>query len=61
MLFGFITAAVGAMDWSPLFNFDIDTGLSKNHLIWIGGTTFAKGVVDEVARRSRATELDRYN
>jgi hypothetical protein len=57
MLSGFLIAAVGAMDWSPLFGLNVDTGFSKNQVIWLGGTTFVKGVVDEVARR-RNSSLD---
>lgn len=51
MLSGFLMAVVGSMDWSPLMGINVDTGFSRNQVIWIGGTTFIKGMVDEAARR----------
>ena len=56
MLSGFVVAAVGAMDWSPLFGMNIDTGFSRNQVFWLGGTTFVKGMVDEMARRKNMAE-----
>lgn len=51
MLTGFTMAAIGSMDWSPLMSIDVDTGFSRNQIIWIGATTLVKGAVDEMARR----------
>ena len=55
---GFIVAAFGAIDWSPLLSLNIDTGLTQKQVIWMGILVFAKGVIDEVARRMKgATTL----
>ncbi len=56
MLGGFIAAAAGAMDWSPLYNLiGADTGLTPHQATWLGMTTFAKGCLDEFLRRRNAT------
>jgi len=55
MLSGFIVAVLGAIDWSPLLSLNIDTGFTKNQVIWLGIITFVKGVFDEIARRAKGT------
>jgi len=58
MLFGFVSAAVGAMDWSPIYNvLGTDPGFTKNQAMWLGITTFAKGMLDEYVRRRNSTLL----
>lgn len=55
MLGGFVAAAAGAMDWSPLYNlFGADTGFTPHQASWLGITTFAKGCLDEFLRRRNA-------
>jgi len=54
---GFAIAVIGSLDWSPLLSLDIDTGFSKNQIIWLGVTTILKGVLDEFARRYNAKTL----
>lgn len=53
MAAGFLTAVVGSLDWAPLLGLNIDTGFSRNQVIWLGGITFIKGVLDEIARRAK--------
>lgn len=53
MIAGFLTAVLGTLDWSPLLGINIDTGFSKNQVIWLGIVTFVKGVLDEIARRAK--------
>lgn len=53
VVIGFLTVVIGSLDWSPLLSLDIDTGFSKNQVIWIGIVTFVKGVLDEIARRTK--------
>lgn len=53
MVMGFLTAVVGTLDWSPLLGVNIDTGFSKNQVIWLGIITFVKGIFDEIARRAK--------
>lgn len=54
-LIGLIVATVGAVDWSPVFNFiGVDTGFSYKQTIWIGVGLFFKGIIDELARRRNA-------
>lgn len=48
---GFITAVLGALDWSPLLGLDINTGFSKAQVIWLGAIMAVKGIIDEVVRR----------
>lgn len=48
---GFVTAVLGSLDWSPLLGINIDTGFSKNQVIWLGIIMSVKGVIDEVVRR----------
>lgn len=50
-LTGFIIAVVGSFDWSPFLSLNIDTGFSKNQVIWLGIVTAVKGVIDEITRR----------
>lgn len=57
VLSGFLIAAAGAMDWSPLLGLNVETGFSKNQAIWLGITTFTKGIIDELARRRNAVDL----
>lgn len=55
---GFLTAALSAMDWSPLLGaVGVDTGMSFKQTFWIGVVMCAKGLLDEAARRYRATDL----
>lgn len=53
MLTGFLTAVIGGLDWAPLLGLNIDTGFSKNQVVWLGIVTFVKGVLDEIARRTK--------
>lgn len=48
---GLITAALGAMDWSPLLGLNIQTGFSKAQAIYLGVITFVQGLMVEIARR----------
>ena len=56
-LVGFALAVIGSLDWSPLLSLDIDTGFSKNQVVWLGIVTIFKGILDEVARRYNAKTL----
>src|SRR3569833_793237 len=58
MLSGFVIAAAGAMDWSPLFSLNVDTGFSRHQVIWLGATTFGKGCIDELARRRNSPVIN---
>jgi hypothetical protein len=58
MLSGFMIAAVGAMDWSPLTTIDFETGFKPHQLVAVGSITLVKGVVDEVARRRNSALPD---
>lgn len=53
MVLGFLISVLGAIDWSPLLSLNIDTGFTKNQVIWLGIITFVKGVLDEIARRAK--------
>jgi hypothetical protein len=54
-LTGLITAVIGQVDWSPVFNLmGIDTGFSWKQTTWLGIGIFFKGVIDEIARRRNA-------
>lgn len=56
MLTGFITTALGAVDWSPLYSLiGTDPGFTKNQVMWLGITTFGKGLLDEYLRRRNST------
>ncbi len=48
---GLIIAAAGLMSWGPLLSLNLDTGLSRNQVFWIGGITFLQGLITELARR----------
>ena len=50
-LTGLVTAAMGLMNWGPLLSINLDTGLSRNQVFWIGSTVFLQGLVTELARR----------
>lgn len=50
-LTGLISAVVSSLDWSPFLSLNIDTGLSKNQVIWMGGVAFIQGLITELARR----------
>lgn len=55
MLVGLVTATVGAIDWSPVFNLlGMDTGFSYKQTAWLGIGLFVKGIIDELARRRNA-------
>lgn len=52
---GLITATVGSVDWSPVFNgLGVDTGFSWKQTTWLGLGIFVKGIIDELARRRNA-------
>jgi hypothetical protein len=54
-LSGLIVAAVGAVDWSPVFNLlGVDTGFSYKQTVWLGIGLFFKGIMDELLRRRNA-------
>ena len=48
---GLISVVVANLDWSPFLGLNIDTGLSKNQVIWMGGVAIVQGFVTELARR----------
>lgn len=52
---GLITAVMGSVDWSPIFNgLGMDTGFSWKQTTWLGIGIFFKGIIDELARRRNA-------
>lgn len=52
---GLITAVIGSVDWSPIFNgLGMDTGFSWKQTTWLGIGIFFKGIIDELARRRNA-------
>lgn len=52
---GLITAVMGSVDWSPVFNgLGMDTGFSWKQTTWLGIGIFFKGIIDELARRRNA-------
>lgn len=52
---GLVTAVVGSVDWSPVFNgLGVDTGFSWKQTTWLGIGIFVKGVIDELTRRRNA-------
>lgn len=54
---GFIVGVIGLLDFSPLLSLGIETGLNWTHVAWTGGIMMAKGVIDEIVRRSNAKDL----
>ena len=56
-LTGFIVGAVGSMNWAPLLAIDVDTGFSRNQVVWLGVLMFAQGVVFELVRRYNAPDI----
>lgn len=52
---GLLTAVMGSVDWSPVFNgLGMDTGFSWKQTTWLGIGIFFKGILDELARRRNA-------
>lgn len=52
MLAGFVTGAVGLMDWSPLLSFfGTTTAFTRAQVLALGAVTFVKGAVQEITRR----------
>lgn len=52
---GLVTAVMGSVDWSPVFNgLGMDTGFSWKQTTWLGIGIFFKGIIDELARRRNA-------
>lgn len=52
MLFGFITGALGLIDWSPLLSlFGAGTAFNQTQVMAIGAVLFIKGAVQEIIRR----------
>lgn len=57
-LTGFVIAAVGVMDWSPIMGvLGTDTGFSSKQALWLGTATVVKGLFTEAARRRNAPDL----
>ena len=57
VLVGFMIAVMGAVDWSPLLNYNIlDTGFSWNQMAWTGIAILANGIVTELVRRRNMTK-----
>lgn len=55
---GVVIMAFSAADWSPLTAlFGTNTGFDWKQAFWTGGGIAVKGIIDEVARRYRATDL----
>lgn len=50
-LSGLIVAGIGFMNWGPLLALNVDTGFSKNQIIWLGAISFVQGIATEIARR----------
>lgn len=57
MVVGTIIVAVGAMDWSPLLNAGLDTGLSWKQVVTLGSISIARGLMQELARRRGTVEV----
>lgn len=51
---GFVTAVIGAMDWSPLLGLDMSTGFNQKQVMWLGGVMVAQGIGVELARRNKS-------
>lgn len=56
MAAGILLAAVQGLDWSFIINWDFTNGINAEFLI-AGGIWFVKGVIQEIVRRSNATDL----
>lgn len=54
VLIGFITSAVGVMDWGPLLSLNFDTGFSRNQVFYLGLIVIVQGVITETIRRRNA-------
>lgn len=53
---GLVTAVVGQVDWSPVFNLlGTSTGFDTKQTTWLGVGIFFKGIIDELARRRNMT------
>lgn len=58
MLFGILTGIFGAIDWSPFMALDFSaTSFSWKQVMGLGIVTFFKGLIDEIVRRYKATDL----
>lgn len=54
---GFITAVAGSMNWAPLLSLDVDTGFSRNQVIWLGAVMVVQGIIFELVRRYNAPDI----
>ena len=54
---GILIAALEGVDWSPLLTLDFANAIHNKQALYIGGLIFAKGLILEIARRRRATDL----
>lgn len=54
---GLVTAAIGAMDWSPLLSLDFSTGFNRAQVITLGAIMFVRGILLEITRRRNAVDL----
>src|SRR5258708_24468004 len=50
-LIGFAIAAVGSLNYAPFLSLNIDTGFSRNQVVWLGTVVVIQGVLTELARR----------
>ena len=57
VLVGFLVSAFALMDWGPLLAMGVDTGINWVTAMWLGGLSIAKGIVTELGRRHRATDV----
>lgn len=56
VLVGFIIAACGAIDFSPLYQlFGETAGFTSKQVMWLGGASIFKGLLTELARRRNGT------
>lgn len=56
-LIGFLVAAAGAMDWSPLIGLASGGGFNRSQVISLGVVLLLQGIVTEWARRRRADDV----
>lgn len=54
---GFIVGALGSIDWTPFFSLDFTNAFSMTQATWVGFGMFIHGIISEIARRNRATDL----
>ena len=53
----FIASVAGSIDWSNVINLIMNPGFTREQLFLLGGIAVVMGIVTEVLRRMRATDL----